>query len=384
MKKNLSMSVKIAEAVKASGGRAYYVGGCVRDKILGRYSKDIDIEIHGLTQQKLIEILSSLGEVLTMGASFGILGLKRYTLDIVMPRSLKTGEIDPFIGEREAARRRDFTMNALMQDVLTGEVLDFFGGIYDINKKVIRLVDVGTFLLDPLRVLRAARFSALFQGFEIENFTSAVCSSANITGVAGERIFSEVEKVMTKSDAPSVFFDELEKMKHLSFWFPEIFSTKKSVIDKAANVRKKSKYPLGFMLASLCHDMAGTERFISRLTKDSRLIKYVANMAKLSGTLEGMNEASIMEAFDASESPEDLSLMSGIISGDSHSDMLALYRERMSRPFVTGADVLSMGVSAGPFVGKILKLTHKLRLSGASKSVQFDEAMKYIRSEKND
>ncbi|MBQ6969326.1 MAG: hypothetical protein IJP85_03255, partial [Synergistaceae bacterium] len=117
---NLKMSKRIAQAVKESGGRVFFVGGYVRDKILGRQSKDIDIEIHGITLQTISEILSELGEVLEMGVSFGILGLRHYSLDIVLPRSIETGEIDPFIGTKEAARRRDFTINAIMMDVLTG------------------------------------------------------------------------------------------------------------------------------------------------------------------------------------------------------------------------------------------------------------------------
>ncbi|MBQ3458429.1 MAG: CCA tRNA nucleotidyltransferase, partial [Synergistaceae bacterium] len=159
--RNLTISQRIAKAVSDSGGRVFYVGGYVRDKILDRNSKDIDIEIHGLTESRLTEILGTFGEVLTMGASFGVFGLRHYTLDIVMPRSLVTGEIDPFVGYREAARRRDFTMNALMQDVLTGEILDYFGGVDDIRRGVIRLVDSNTFLLDALRVIRAARFAAV-------------------------------------------------------------------------------------------------------------------------------------------------------------------------------------------------------------------------------
>ena len=97
-----------------------------------------------------------------------------------------------------------------------------------------------------------------------------------------------------------------------------------------------------------------------------------------------MDEEALMRAFDRSECPEDLSLLSETLSGNSHSDMLALYRERMSRPFVTGADILAMGVSPGPLVGKILKHVHNLRLSGLPKSVQFEEVMKFIRGEEND
>ena len=371
---NLKMSQKIAQAVRDSGGRVFYVGGYVRDKILGRQSKDIDIEIHGVTTEALCEILSGLGEVLEMGASFGILGLRHYSLDIVLPRSIETGEIDPFIGPKEAARRRDFTINALMMDVLTGEVLDFFGGLYDIEHGLIRHVDDYTFLFDKLRVLRAARFSALL-GFDVDNETRLLCSSADISDLAVERVFGEVENVLTKSIEPSRFFTELERMKQISFWFPEIQNVNTDILDKAVNFRQKSLFQTGFMFASLCHGLAESEtaRFVSRLTNDKRLNEYAVNISSLA------SKEITIEILDASICPDDLALLSEIVTGRSNSEILALYHSRMSRPYVTGADILREGVKPGPIVGKALRLVHELRLSGASKDVQLREAMRYIR-----
>ena len=368
------MSQKIAQAVRDSGGRVFYVGGYVRDKILGRQSKDIDIEIHGVTTEALCEILSGLGEVLEMGASFGILGLRHYSLDIVLPRSIETGEIDPFIGPKEAARRRDFTINALMMDVLTGEVLDFFGGLYDIEHGLIRHVDDYTFLFDKLRVLRAARFSALL-GFDVDNETRLLCSSADISDLAVERVFGEVENVLTKSIEPSRFFTELERMKQISFWFPEIQNVNTDILDKAVNFRQKSLFKTGFMFASLCHGLAESEtaRFVSRLTNDKRLNEYAVNISSLA------SKEITIEILDASICPDDLALLSEIVTGRSNSEILALYHSRMSRPYVTGADILREGVKPGPIVGKALRLVHELRLSGASKDVQLREAMRYIR-----
>ncbi|MBQ3763387.1 MAG: CCA tRNA nucleotidyltransferase [Synergistaceae bacterium] len=371
---NLKMSQKIAQAVRDSGGRVFYVGGYVRDKILGRQSKDIDIEIHGVTTEALCEILSGLGEVLEMGASFGILGLRHYSLDIVLPRSIETGEIDPFIGPKEAARRRDFTINALMMDVLTGEVLDFFGGLYDIEHGLIRHVDDYTFLFDKLRVLRAARFSALL-GFDVDNETRLLCSSADISDLAVERVFGEVENVLTKSIEPSRFFTELERMKQISFWFPEIRNVNTDILDKAVNFRQKSLFKTGFMFASLCHGLAESEtaRFVSRLTNDKRLNEYAVNISSLA------SKEITIEILDASICPDDLALLSELVTGRSNSEILALYHSRMSRPYVTGADILREGVKPGPIVGKALRLVHELRLSGASKDVQLREAMRYIR-----
>ena len=106
--RNMAMARRIAEAVAGAGGRTYYVGGCVRDRLMGLENKDIDIEVHGVTVPALEAILDGLGQRTAMGASFGIMGLRHYDLDIAMPRSEKaTGRghkdfevfVDPFIGE---------------------------------------------------------------------------------------------------------------------------------------------------------------------------------------------------------------------------------------------------------------------------------------------
>ena len=372
--KNIKMSEKIAEAVKDAGGQVFYVGGCVRDKILGRRSKDIDIEVHGITHENLTSILKTLGEPLEMGASFGILGLRHYSLDIVLPRSIETGEIDPFIGPKEAARRRDFTMNALMMNVLTGEILDFFGGLDDIENKLIRHVDDETFLFDALRVLRAARFSASL-GFDVDGRTRLLCSSADISTLAVERVFGELEIALTKSPKPSRFFSELERMNQLSVWFPEVMVVNTNILDKAADVRQQSSFKTAFMLTLLCH---GQPDLISRLTNDKRLNEYVVNISEL------LSKKISLKVLDESVCPDDLALLSELVTGQSSSELLALYHARMSQPYVTGADLLREGMAAGPLVGQALKHVRELRLSGASKDVQLREAMSYIRGKNND
>ena len=279
--KNVQMARRVAEAVADAGGRTYYVGGCVRDGLLGRDNKDIDIEVHGIPVQTLEHILDSLGERLTMGASFGIMGLRHYELDIAMPRSeTATGRghkdfevfVDPFLGAEKAARRRDFTMNALMQDVLTGEILDFFGGREDMRRGLLRHVDDSSFGEDPLRVLRAAQFAARF-GFAVADETRMLSARMVLAALPGERVMGELEKALLKSDKPSVFFEEMRKMCQLSVWFPElealigigqnprfhpegdVWTHTMQVLDEAAALRGEAKEPLWFMLSALCHDL---------------------------------------------------------------------------------------------------------------------------------
>ena len=277
----MTMARAVAAAVQKAGGRTYYVGGCVRDRLLGRETKDIDIEVHGIPPAALEEILQSLGEPMTMGASFGIMGLRHYELDIAMPRSEQaTGRghrdfavfVDPFLGEQKAARRRDFTINAMMEDVLTGELLDFFGGREDIARRRIRHVDDNSFGEDPLRVFRAAQFAARFD-FSVAPETTAISAGMQVDALAGERVMGELEKALQKAERPSAFFRELRKMEQLSVWFPElealigveqspdhhpegdVWTHSLQVLDEAARLRGQACRPLWFMLSALCHDM---------------------------------------------------------------------------------------------------------------------------------
>ena len=205
---DLEMARKIAEAVAAKGGCAYFVGGYVRDMIQGDCGKDIDIEIHGIAPTTLKEILDSLGQRMEIGESFGIFGLRGYSLDIAMPRTeTNRGKghrdfdvfVDPFIGTEKAARRRDFTINAMMQNLLTGEIIDHFGGQGDLQKKIIRHIDPDTFIEDPLRVLRGAQFAARF-GFEIADETIELCRSMDLSTLAKERVIGELEKALLKAE----------------------------------------------------------------------------------------------------------------------------------------------------------------------------------------
>ena len=125
--RNILMARQIAAAVAQAGGRAYYVGGFVRDRLLGIDTKDVDIEIHGVPAPALEAILDRLGTRTQMGASFGIYGLRHYDIDIALPRKEHLSGrghrdfavfTDPFLGPEKAAMRRDFTVNALMEDCL--------------------------------------------------------------------------------------------------------------------------------------------------------------------------------------------------------------------------------------------------------------------------
>ena len=408
--RNIEMAQTVAAAVREAGGRTFFVGGYVRDRLLGRETKDVDIEVHGIPVKTLEGILDRLGERLSMGASFGVMGLRHYELDIAMPRSeYATGRghrdfavfVDPFLGEEKAAQRRDFTVNAMMQDVLTGEILDFFGGQEDLRRRILRHVDDATFPEDPLRVFRAAQFAARF-GFSVAAETTALCASMDVSALPAERVMGELEKALAKAQRPSVFFDCLRRMDQLSVWFPALgalaeipgaWERAMRTTDHAAALRETAAEPLYFMLAALCAELPDAEGFPAGLTREARLTKYVLNMAALRAEPDALMdtnapETAFMELFDRSVCPEDLLLLAEAARAEADParerrlrELLEVYRERMRRPCVTGRDLIEAGVTPGPALGRALERAHALRLEGRSPQEQLEQALACIREE---
>lgn len=207
------------------------VGGCVRDELMGVEPKDWDLEIYGIEPQKLREILDSFGEVNVVGEAFTVYKIGQ-DLDVALPRrERKTGrghrgfivEGDPEMSFEEASKRRDFTINAILKDALTGEIIDCYGGREDLEKKIIRHVSRETFAEDSLRVLRAAQLAARFE-FEIVPETVELCRQIDVTDLPKERIWAELEKLLLKSAKPSIGLQWLYDLGVVDQLFPELKS----------------------------------------------------------------------------------------------------------------------------------------------------------------
>ncbi|MBE5779456.1 MAG: tRNA nucleotidyltransferase [Clostridiales bacterium] len=444
----VSMARRLAEKVKNAGGRAYYVGGYVRSRLLHADSKDVDVEVHGLFPSQLESILDTLGQRLEMGKSFGVYGLKGYELDIAMPRrETATGrghrdfaiDVDPFIGTEKAAMRRDFTVNAILEDVLTGQIIDHFGGVADLEKGILRHVDDHSFPEDPLRVLRAAQFSARLS-FTIAEETLQLCSGIDIAALPRERVMEEMKKGLLKAECPSVFFEALRKMGQLEVWLPEVkaligieqnpvyhaegdvWDHTMMVLDVAASYRSQARNPLGLMLSALCHDFgkvsctqvidgvirsfghetagrAVAEKFLQRLTGENLLLKYVPNMVELHmrpGALFRQNSSTkaTNRLFDLAVEPDDLILLSladmgGKLPREEPKDAavflrqrLETYRDYMSRPGVTGQDLIAAGMKPDKTFSDLLAYAHNLQLAGVDKSTALVQTLAYAK-EKN-
>ena len=440
-----SLAERIAEYVREAGGRTFYVGGFVRDKLLGTDNKDVDIEVHGIEPQALFNILEMIGEPLTFGKSFGVFALKGEDIDIAMPRRERatgTGhrdfdvEVDPYIGTREAARRRDFTVNSMMEDVLTGELVDHFGGRRDLDEGVIRHIDPETFIEDPLRVLRGAQFAARFS-FTIAPDTIGLCRGIDLSTLSKERVEEELKKAFLKADRPSIFFESLRTMDQLDVWFPELKQTigleqdpifhpegdvwthTMEVIDRAAAFRDRVSDPYSFMLLALTHDLGKivtteekngrihayeheekgmplVEAFVGRLTNEKDIKDYVFNMVPLHMRPNVLAYSkpvmkSTNRMFDAAAAPADLiwfaeadkPVVSGkdAFSGDKEFllERLRLYEDTMAKPYVMGRDLIEAGLDPGEDFGEILAYAHKLRLAGIEKESALKQALTYAR-----
>ena len=272
-----NMILEIAQRVHEMGGRALLVGGCVRDELLSIPCYDIDCEVHGVEPEALRNLLMQLGEIDESGSAYGIYTIKGAGLDIALPRKeTRTGPghkdfavtVDPFLSPEEAAARRDFTVNAIMCDALTGEYVDPFGGREDLKNGILRAVPGGQFEEDPLRVLRGAQFAARFH-LTPDGGTIEKMRRIPVVNLSGARVFAETKKALLMADQPSVFFRILEQANALEFWFKELAALRSTpqnpvyhpegdafehtmmMIDAGAEIRVQLTDRLSFMLAAL-------------------------------------------------------------------------------------------------------------------------------------
>jgi tRNA nucleotidyltransferase (CCA-adding enzyme) len=207
------------------------VGGCVRDSLMSVQPKDWDVEVYGLDAQDLREILDSLGRVDAVGEAFTVYKLGN-DLDVSLPRrerKVSRGhkgfaiEGDPHMSFEEACRRRDFTVNAILKDALTGEIVDPSGGRKDIERKLLRHVSDQTFAEDSLRVLRAAQLAARLE-FNIDPPTVEICRSIELSDLPKERIWGEIDKLLVRACTPSIGLKWLYKLGVTVQLFPELQS----------------------------------------------------------------------------------------------------------------------------------------------------------------
>lgn len=281
-----SRVVEICRAVQGAGGRGFLVGGLVRDLLRGDRGavsdpRDLDVEVFGVEPRALHALLSRFGRVDTVGEAFTV--YKLGTIDVSLPRrESKVGrghkgfeiEGDPAMSIEAAARRRDFTINAMLFDPLTEELIDPHGGAADLRAGLLRMVDARTFPEDSLRVLRALQFAARFE-LRLEPATEELCRGIELDDLPPERVWGEMEKLLLRADRPSIglalglqvgavqrLFPELAALvgcRQEKEWHPEgdVWVHTLQCVDEARRRLDGLDYPrqVTVMLAILCHDL---------------------------------------------------------------------------------------------------------------------------------
>ena len=276
--------------ISAAGGRPYVVGGAVRDALLGIPLVDFDVEVFSLGAEQLERVLRGAGRVDAVGESFRVFKLSgiegvRGAVDVGLPRrDSKAGPGhrgiavvgDPDLPVEEAARRRDFTINALLWNPASGDVLDPWGGRRDLESRSLRAVDAATFGDDPLRALRAVQLAARFE-LEVDPATAELCAAMPLAELPAERVFGEMEKLLLKARQPSRGLSLLSRWGMLETvaaellplastpqdpaWHPEgdVWTHTLQVVDEAAtlieDLRQDRPRQLAVMLGALCHDL---------------------------------------------------------------------------------------------------------------------------------
>jgi tRNA nucleotidyltransferase (CCA-adding enzyme) len=437
----LEVARTIAESVADAGGRALIVGGWVRDRLRGHPSKDIDLEVYGVPRDRLETLLAPFGKVEPVGQSFPV--YKVDGLDVTLPRrESKAGrghkgfEVvgDPLMSIEDAARRRDFTVNAIAWDPITGAYEDPFHGRDDLNRGVLRAVDPKTFRDDSLRVLRAIQFAARFE-FTLHDGTAALCRRTPLDDLPAERVWGELEKLLLAAQRPSTGFalaldlgviDQiLPELKPLvgcqqePEWHPEgdVWVHTLMVIDKARALNADLDRPrlITIMLGAVCHDLGkpATTAFI-----DGRIRSLNHEEAGVEPTIKVLDRLNIhtIDSFDVRAQvvglvahhlkpgmlrkaehvgdgafrrlaqKVDLELLARLAradclgrTGDFDCSAMDWFLDRARAlgvehrppaPLVMGRHLLALGLEPGPQVGSILQQVYEKQLDGQITSVE--------------
>ena len=425
---------RIAAAVRDAGGRAFLVGGTVRDHLLQRPAKDADLEVYGLEPERLEELAADFGRVHLVGRQFAVLHLSTAVgqVELSLPRrESKTGPghkgfavaADPHMEPRAAARRRDFTVNAMLLDPLDGTLLDPWGGQADLRRGRLRHVSAA-FAEDPLRVLRAARFVARYR-WRVAPETAALCRTLDLGELPRERIEQEFRVILAgrwpgagllalEEVGALRFFPELAALRGVPqdpVWHPEgdVLHHTALALDAAAGaLRAQMEDPWVEMLAVLCHDLgkagattferarwrsaghdvegvASTRSFLARITAQEDVVAQVCALVRehlrpmqLHQARDRVSDAAIRRlatrvdlralvrvawadgAGRARPMPEAWPIGEWLLERAAQLGV----RDAAPAPFLRGRDALACGAEPGPALGELLREAFELQLEG--------------------
>lgn len=366
------------------------VGGFVRDSLLNIPSKDIDIEVYGISTFKQLEsILNEFGDVNSVGKSFGVckLNFNGLDLDFSLPREdnkIASGHkgfdvrIDSSLDFKTACSRRDFTINAIGYDPIKEMILDPFNGERDLANKILKMVDKKKFIQDPLRVLRAVGFYARLK-LRIDSELFTLCEdmvSKNLLDeLPKDRIFGEIKKLLLKSQKPSIGFKLLKSLNSLKYFKPldsysdNSFEEILNSLDVMANQRIDSemiKIVLMLAIISSRFDSLQTTQFISNLSNDKKILKEILSL----------NKSSFKATYDDCElyrlatevNIEIFLIYQEVIHNSDKNKIFCELKKRAielnilnkkATPLLQGKDILELGIKPSKEYARILKSAYE-------------------------
>ncbi len=302
----------ILNSIISSSGRALLVGGAVRDLFLSLPIRDLDFEVYGLTLEQLQKILEEYGQVSLVGKSFGVLRVHGLDVDWSLPRKDSSGRhpvvaYDPDMSYEQAFIRRDLTVNAMGIDMQTFELIDPFGGLQDLEQKILRAPDLDFFEQDPLRLLRVMQFAGRF-AMQVDEKLSHLCSVMDISKVSHERIEQEFAKLFLQARKPAVGLQWLMNIGKFQELLPEVVADQLlwSKINFSAGLTFKDdqeKLMMMWAIVASClsekndhnfeqlhhKDLLSKIHFMKSMTRHEQLITQVAKLTSyaqmISGTL---------------------------------------------------------------------------------------------------
>ena len=370
------------------------VGGYVRDFFLNIKSKDIDIELYNIDSlDRVEEILQPFGKVNSVGKSFGVVKLlyNDLDLDFSLPRSdSKTKEghkgfrvaIQTDFDFTAAAQRRDFTMNAIGYDVIEKKLLDPYHGVDDLNKRLLRAVDLNKFGEDPLRVLRAIVFTSRFKlHIEPKLYTllKEMMQKNVLNELPKERIFEEIKKLLLKSSQPSLGFKLLKELSGFTFFSEfqtlreEEFQAILNALDRVVSIAHASneKEKITLMLAILTSKFSKEQQhsFLEKLTNQKEILKNVEKLTNISFELTHKSNYAIYKLATQTEIalfalyllalyPNEEKKIKKLIKKAKELD---IYHKALS-PFVQGKDLITLGLKPSKEFSKILEEVYEKQL----------------------
>jgi poly(A) polymerase len=386
-------AIAIIKTLRDRGFEAYLVGGCVRDMVMNLEPADYDIA----TSARPEEIVKIFPRTESIGAQFGVVLViyRGHPFEVATFRSDEayvdgrrpTGVV--FTDAKQDVLRRDFTINGLLYDPITGEVIDYVNGQSDIKAKLVRAIGdpEARFEEDKLRILRAVRFGARL-GYEIEADTwKAVCAMApKIHQVSSERVREELARILTEGQAARGF-RLLETSGLRRQVLPELQWT--DDLEQSLRLIGRGVEP-DFAMGVLLQDtpIPSVESIVQRL-KFSRAemhhIRALVQNLPLFSKVQEMSVASLKRFFRQNRFEDHIEL-ARIHRVARRQDLAAVNfvlgkraewtaQDIFPAPLVTGDDLITMGFKPGPAFREILTRLEEEqlegRISGREKAMEF-------------